>query len=93
MCYNVDNKREGDVPSIGKETEPMKARKSLELTFHESFMATLFAWDNGYLFNSYKTEWTAADTLRIEVQRRTERQELRAKACYCYGATAKTLVR
>lgn len=69
----------------------MKARKTLELTFPEPFMVTLFLWDSGFGLDSYKREWVSDTVLRIQVQRRTERAEIRRDA-RPYGATARTIV-
>lgn len=68
----------------------MKARKTLELRFPDSFTLTLFLWDNGHKVWDYEQEATA-QVLRVKVQRRTERAEIR-RISRPYGATATTIV-
>lgn len=68
----------------------MKARKSLELRFPTDFTATLFIWDN--ILWLPKCERSEGNVLRFAVQRRTERKEIRDRACGIYHATAKTIV-
>lgn len=68
----------------------MKARKTLELRFPDSFALTLFLWDNGPAVWDYERE-TAETVLRVKVQRRTERAEIR-RISRPYGATATTIV-
>ena len=70
----------------------MKTRKVLELTFPSDFTATMFLWDNGFWLANYKRDRVSGNVLRVAVQRRTERQEVRNCACGIYHATAKTLV-
>lgn len=69
----------------------MKARKTLELRFPDSFALTLFLWDNGLAVWDYERETTAETVLRVKVQRRTERAEIR-RISRPYGATATTIV-
>ena len=70
----------------------MKVRKTLELTFPDSFSATLFMWDNGRSVWGYEHTWEG-NVLRIKVQPRRARAEIRAMSVRPYGAIARTLVR
>lgn len=70
----------------------MKVRKTLELTFPDSFSATLFMWDNGRSVWGYEHTWEG-NVLRIKVQPRRARAEIREAATWIYHATARTLVR
>ena len=67
----------------------MKARKVLVVRFPDTLAMTLFQWDNRA--SGYKVTRDGL-TLRVEVQRRTERQAVRWWAL-CYGAECRTEVR
>lgn len=70
----------------------MKARKTLELTFPKDFYATMFVWDRYHMFGGYN--WTReGDVIRIQVQPRRARAQIREEATWIYHATARTLVR
>ena len=62
----------------------MKTRKTLVVKFQDSFARTLFLWDGAALGHRVRREADGL-TLRVEVQRRTERREVRLRA-YPYGA-------
>ena len=64
----------------------MKARKTLEIRFPQDFTATLFLWDNGHLGFPFTREGAV---VRVAVQRRTERRDIRRRA-WLYGATTLT---
>lgn len=69
----------------------MKTRKTLVIRFRDAFACTLFLWDGAALGHRVRREADGL-TLRVEVQRRTERQEVRRRA-YPYGAECRTEVR